>query len=161
VAQKLIDAEFPHTTNHIIKTSKRLSEICVIPCEGLIICAESIPELENIFKDWEIVVADDCFEYQKKCTIAGVDCDAEILNMIETQLQSWTHDATNLNSAVDMLVLNDKNVIMDTVNESILKKLQSYNITPHVVSLQHRGFWGIGIRNATADLFRSSIARDS
>jgi len=151
----IVDTEFPTSANHIIRTNKQLSEICVIPCEGLIICAEPIFELKNIFKDWEIVVAADCFEYQKKWTITGVDCDAEISNMIETQFQSWIHDATNLNSAVDMIVLDDKNVIIDTANESILKKLQSYNITPHVISLQHRGFWGTGLRNSVVDLYRS------
>jgi hypothetical protein len=154
-AKLIVDTEFPTSTNHIIRTNKQLSEICAIPCEGLIICAEPISELENIFKDWEIVVAADCFEYQKKWTITGVDCDAEISNMIEAQFQSWIHDATNLNSAVDMIILDDKNVIIDTTNESILKKLQSYNITPHVISLHHRGFWGTGLRNSVVDLYRS------
>jgi hypothetical protein len=155
-AKLIIDAEFPNTVNHIIQSSKRLSEICVIPREGLIICAEEIPELKDIFKDWEIVVADDCFEHKKKWSITGVDCDHELSTMIETHFQTWTRDATILNSAVDMIVLNDNNIIIDTTNESILKKLQSYAITPHIVSLQQRGFWGIGLRNTVIDLYRSS-----
>jgi hypothetical protein len=155
-AKLIIDAEFPNTVNHIIQSSKRLSEICAIPCEGLIICAEDIPDLKNIFKDWEIVVADDCFEHNKKWSIAGVDCDHELSTMIETHFQTWTCDATILNSAVDMVIVNDKNVIIDTTNESVLKKLQSYAITPHIVSLQHRGFWGTGLRNSIVDLYRSS-----
>jgi hypothetical protein len=154
--QELINIEFPNTVNHIIRTNKRLSEICAIPCEGLIICAEHIPELKNIFKDWEIIVADNDYEYKKKWAIKGIDVNDEISNIIETQFQSWTYDATNLNSAVDMLVLDDKNVIIDTSNDAVLKKLQSYNITPHIVSFNHKSFWGIGIRNSTTDLFRSS-----
>jgi hypothetical protein len=156
-AQELISTEFPDTINHLIVTDKRLSEICVIPCEGLIICAEKIPELENIFKDWEIVIADDSFEYNKKWSISGVDCNYELSTIIETQFESWTHNATNLNSAVDMVILDNKNVIVDTANELILKKLQSYNITPHLVSLQHRGFWGIGLRDSIVDLYRSPL----
>jgi hypothetical protein len=155
-AKVTIDIEFPTTTNHIIRTNKPLSEMCIVPCEGLIICAEAIPELKNIFKDWEIVVADSKDEYHKKWEIAGVDCDSNISNMIEKHFQTWTQDATKLNSAVDMIVLDDKNVIIDTTNESILKKLQSYHITPHTISMQHRGFWGSGLRNSVVDLYRSS-----
>jgi hypothetical protein len=155
--QELIDIEFPNTVNYIIRTNKRLSEICAIPCEGLIICAENISELKNIFKDWEIIVADTDYEYKKKWAIKDIEVNDEISNIIETQFQLWTYDATNLNSAVDMLVLDDKNVIINTSNETVLKKLQSYNITPHIVSFSHKSFWGIGIRNSTADLFRSPL----
>jgi hypothetical protein len=154
--QLLLDIEFPTTTNHIIRTNKRLSEICVIPCEGLIICSEKIQGLENIFKDWEIVCIQDNSAVQPLWSILGFEKNTNLVDTVEKYFKSWTGNANNINSATDMLVINDKNVVIENEVSPLIKTLEKYNITTHVVPFKHKSFWGVGLRNSTADLFRSS-----
>jgi hypothetical protein len=156
--QLLLDTEFPTTTNHIIRTNKRLSEICVIPCEGLIICSEKIQELQSIFKDWEIVCIQDNSAVQQLWSIPGFENNTDVIDTVEKYFKSWTGNVNNLNSATDMICINNKNVIVEHENPALFKILEKYNITTHVVPFKYKSFWGVGLRNSTADLFRSSAA---
>jgi len=55
---------------------------------------------------------------------------------------------------INMLVIDRNNVVCLYENESIFKKLQERNITPHIVDFRHHEYWDAGIHCLTADLKR-------
>jgi len=55
---------------------------------------------------------------------------------------------------INMLVIDQNNVVCLYENETIFKKLQEHNITPHIVDFRHHEYWDAGIHCLTADLKR-------
>ena len=53
-----------------------------------------------------------------------------------------------------MLVIDEKNVVVNNENKQVFDAFERYGITPHVCNFRHRYFWDGGIHCVTCDIHR-------
>jgi glycine amidinotransferase len=61
---------------------------------------------------------------------------------------------------VNMLVINEKNVVVNNYNKAVFDALERYGVTPHICNFRHRYFWDGGLHCITSDLDREGEMKD-
>jgi hypothetical protein len=142
----------------------------VVP--GLIVSVEEIKTYEKTFPDWEVVylpqdgyyaVKDFAKLKQKnggKWLIKGHENDDEVIDFVETWLQDWVGYVEETVFDVNLLVIDQKNVVVSSYNKVVFDKFEQYGITPHICPLRHRYFWDGGVHCSTLDLDREGAMQD-
>jgi hypothetical protein len=170
--QTNINAEFPHTRNHIVNTGGHGDGTYCPVCPGLIISLRDVPTYKKTFPDWEVVYLpgqswDKIQPFlrlkkrnQGRWWIPGFEHDNDVINVVEQWLGHWTGYVEETVFDVNMLIIDPKNVMVFNYNKLVFDTLDRYGITPHIVPFRHRFFWDGGIHCVTLDLHREGVMQD-
>jgi hypothetical protein len=142
----------------------------VVP--GLIISLKDIPSYKDTFPDWELVYLPDqswnkirpFLDLKKKNKgrwwIPGEEYNDDVIEVVDTWLSKWVGYVEETVFDVNMLVINEKNVIVNNYNKQVFDALERYGVTPHICNFRHRYFWDGGLHCITADLDREGEMKD-
>lgn len=168
----LSQKQFPNYRTHVVNTVGHSDGTYCPVTPGLIISLVDVPTYADTFPDWEVVYLPgqswskvkpflDLKKQNKgKWWIPGFEKDQAVIETVETWLNHWTGYVEETVFDVNMLVIDQKNVVVFGYNDIVFKVLSKYNITPHVVPLRHRYFWDGGLHCITSDLCRQGPQQD-
>jgi hypothetical protein len=170
--QDEMNVEFNQTRNHIVNTGGHSDGTYCPVCPGLIISLQDVPTYADTFPGWEVVYLPgqswsavkpflDLKEKNKgRWWIPGFEYDHDVVSVVETWLGHWTGYVEETVFDVNMLIIDQKNVIVFNYNQQVFDALSRFGITPHIVPFRHRYFWDGGIHCVTSDLHREGTMQD-
>jgi hypothetical protein len=142
----------------------------VVP--GLIISLHDIPTYKDTFPDWEVVYLPDqswdkvrpFLDLKKKNKgkwwIPGEEYNNDVIEVVDTWLSKWVGYVEESVFDVNMLVIDEKNVVVTSYNKQVFDALERYGVTPHICNFRHRYFWDGGLHCNTSDLDREGEMKD-
>ena len=142
----------------------------VVP--GLIISLHDIPTYKDTFPDWEVVyLPDQSWSKVKpflelknknrgKWWIPGEEYNDDVIETVDTWMSKWVGYVEETVFDVNMLVIDEKNVIVNNYNKQVFNALDRYGVTPHICNFRHRYFWDGGLHCITSDLDREGEMKD-
>lgn len=166
LSKKIGEKYFPDYRCHFITTGGHIDGCFTPVVPGLIVSIEDIKTYEKTFPGWEVVYlkgeswtkVEPFLELKKKnggkWWIKDYERDDELINYVETWLQDWVGYAEESVFDVNILVINEKNVIVNGYNEQAFRAFDRYGITAHICPVRHRYFWDGGVHCITLDLNR-------
>jgi hypothetical protein len=86
--------------------------------------------------------------------IEGEHDNPELIHFVDTWLSDWVGYCAESVFDVNMLVLDEHNVIVNSYNKTIFDTFKKYNIEPTICNLRHRYFWDGGLHCNTLDIRR-------
>jgi len=167
-AQKL----FPEYRHHILKTAGHADGIYCPVVPGLIVSLNDLKNYEQTFPGWEVVYLEhegwdkvqpflDLKEKNKgKYWVPGEENNDDFTNYVNEWLENWVGYCEETVFDVNMLVIDEKNVIVNNDNDRVFEAFERYGITPHVCNFRHRYFWDGGLHCITSDLHREGTQQD-
>ena len=170
--KKLTEHFFPDYRNHIVTTGGHIDG-CFSPVKpGLIVSIEDMPTYSETFPGWEVVYLsgeswdkvqpflDLKEKNQGKWWIKGSEYDSELIDYVETWLQDWVGYVEESVFDVNILVIDQQNIVVNSYNKQAFDAFERHGVTPHICPLRHRYFWDGGIHCVTLDLDRSGVQQD-
>jgi hypothetical protein len=142
----------------------------VVP--GLILSITNYQTYKDTFPGWEVVdlpgeswdkvqpFLDLKKKNKGKWWIPGEEKNDALTESINQWLDHWVGFVEETVFDVNMLVINEKNVIVNNYNKKVFDALAKYNVTPHICNFRHRYFWDGGLHCITADLDREGKMND-
>jgi len=163
---------FPNYRNHVVNSGGH-SDATFCPVKpGLIISLQDIPTYKDTFPDWEVVYLEHqgwdavrpFLELKQKNRgkfwVPGEEYNDEFTEVVNTWLSDWVGYVEETVFDVNMLVIDEKNVIINNENDLVFDAFERHGITPHVCNFRHRYFWDGGIHCITSDLHREGQQQD-
>ena len=157
---------------HIVDTDGHIDG-CFAPVKpGLIISIKDMETYKDSFPDWEVVYLEDnhltqlsAFRELKKKNqgrwwIKDYENDNEVIDFVETWLRDWTGYVEESVFDVNVLVIDQKNIIVNGYNKQAFDAFNRHGITVHLCPVRHRYFWDGGVHCITADLHRDGTMQD-
>jgi N-dimethylarginine dimethylaminohydrolase len=167
-----LNKNMPKYRWHIVDTGGHSdSTFCPVK-PGLIVSLYDIPSYTETFPDWEVVYLPgqsweavapflDLKEKNKgKWWVPGEELNDEFTNFVETWLGHWVGFVEETVFDVNMLVIDEKNVIVNNENDIVFEAFNRHGITPHVCNFRHRYFWDGGLHCITSDIHREGPMKD-
>jgi N-dimethylarginine dimethylaminohydrolase len=105
---------------------------------GVIVATAYLPELESMYKGWDI-----CYPESEKKS--------------DPIKHPWGGDHTESNYDVNILSVDEAHCILPSKNIKLIKFLERNGVEPIVCELRHKAFWDNGIHCMTQDLYREGI----
>jgi len=146
---------------------------CFTPVKpGLIVSIKDIKTYEKTFPGWEVVYLEGeswgkMNEFLKlkeknqgRWWIKDYENDNELIDFVETWLRDWTGYAEESVFDVNILVINEKNIIVNGYNKQAFDAFERHGITAHICPVRHRYFWDGGVHCITLDLHREGTMKD-
>jgi N-dimethylarginine dimethylaminohydrolase len=146
---------------------------CFTPIKpGLIVSIENMETYANTFPGWEVVYlqgeswgkVEDFLQLKKKNQgrwwIQGHEYDNELIDYVETWLGDWVGYCEESVFDVNILVIDEKNIIVSGYNEQAFEAFARHGVTAHICPFRHRYFWDGGIHCVTLDLHREGTQQD-
>jgi hypothetical protein len=167
--QSVLDQEFFKTKNYILPSHGHIDGTFCPVAPGLIISRLDINDYSSWFPGWEIVYLpyrrwESVNQWKQlksknfgRWWIPGFEHDQEVINIVESYLSHWTGQVEETTFDVNMLIIDQKNVIVNGYNDQIFDACNRYGITPHIVPFRHKNFWDGGVHCVTADLHRGDL----
>jgi hypothetical protein len=161
-----VNKQFPTTHNHIVNAGGHGDATYCPVTPGLIISLKDIPTYADTFPGWEVVYlppsdyADtDQFRSSMKLNrgrwnIPGFESDPNLVHMVDHYFDSWVGNASETVFDVNILVIDQKNIVVSSHNDQVETACARHGIEVHVVPFRHRYFWDAGIHCITNDLSR-------
>lgn len=172
IIRQFCQREFPDYRTHVIETGGHADGTFCPVCPGLIVSLADVPTYAETFPGWEVVY----LPYQswskirpfldlKKANngrwwIPGFEYDREVINVVESWLTHWVGYVEETVFDVNMLVIDEKNVMVFNHNDKVMEAFDRRGITAHIVPFRHRYFWDGGIHCVTLDLKRRGEKKD-
>lgn len=134
--------------------------------EGLIISRYDMTQYEDTFPGWEVVCVDpDVHMYHdpfaKKLRtldnhwfIPGFERTQNLVDTVDHYFNKWIGTVNESTFMVNILMLDKKNAICASDNETVRKAMARYGVELHVVPFRHKWFWDAGIHCLTQDINR-------
>jgi len=126
---------------------------------------------DKIFKNWEFVyTVNNSWEQVKlidhkinsmlqktknRWYIENEEDNNELINFVDKYLDSWVGYCAESVFDVNMLVLDQNNVIVNSYNKKIFDTFKKHKIEPIICNLRHRFFWDGGLHCNTLDIRRN------
>ena len=145
---------------------------CVLR-EGLVVAHDDpncVLPYHELFPGWEIIrVANhnllqikrqqaDMAEFFRRSQghwwIPDIEHDAEAVDFVQRRFDHWTGNASETILDVNMLVVNDRHVVMCGANQDLAEQLDRRGMIPIVMPVPYPWFWDGGIHCMTAELHR-------
>lgn len=161
-----INQQFPSTHNRIVNAGGHGDSTYCPVVPGLIISLRDIPTYADTFPDWEVVYLPpstyaDTDEFRSsmrlnrgRWNIPGFESDPNLLHIVDHYFDSWVGNASETVFDVNILVIDQKNIIVTSHNDQVEEACARHGIEVHVVPFRHRYFWDAGIHCITNDLHR-------
>ena len=131
---------------------------------GLIISLRDAKFYEETFPGWEVVTLEGeswhkvkPFMDKKKKTRGRYwvpDADDSFYDYVNEWMDDWVTYVEETVFDVNMLVIDEKNVVCNNVNEKVFDAFERHGVTPHIVNFRHRYFWDGGLHCITSDIDR-------
>ena len=131
---------------------------------GLLVSLNSAKTYADTFPDWEVVTVEgEGFNkvktfLDKKTRTRGrywvPDADESFYDFVNEWMDDWVTYVEETVFDVNMLVIDEKNVICNNVNEKVFDAFERHGVTPHIVNFRHRYFWDGGLHCITSDIDR-------
>ena len=99
------------------------------------------------------------FNTEHKWHIPGIDYmfyNKEILDIAER----WLGEPQETIFDSNMVVVDEKNVLVICENETVFKFFEEIGVTPHVINFETKHFWDAGLHCFTRDIIRSGTNED-
>jgi hypothetical protein len=170
--EKISQEFFSDYRCHFITTGGHIDG-CFCPVNpGLIVSIKDIATYEKTFPGWEVVYLEgESWEKvqpfldlkkqnQGRWWIKGSEYDNELIDYVETWLRDWVGYAEESVFDVNILVIDQKNIIVNGYNKQAFDAFDRYGITAHICPIRHRYFWDGGVHCVTLDLDRSGAMQD-
>jgi len=170
--RRQVKQEFPQYRTHVIATGGHSDGVYCPVCPGLIISLCDIPTYEETFPGWEVVylpgqswdkvrafLALKQLNYGK-WWIPGWEHDLDVIRTVETWMDHWVGCIEETVFDVNMLIVDHKNILMFNHNDQVMRTVERYGITAHIVPFRHRFFWDGGIHCVTMDVDRLGSMQD-
>ena len=161
-----VNKQFPDTHNHIVNAGGHGDATYCPVAPGLIISLRDIPTYADTFPGWEVVYLPpsdyaDTDEFRSsmkinrgRWNIPGFESDPNLVHMVDHYFDSWVGNASETVFDVNILVIDQKNIVVSSHNDQVEEACVRHGIEMHVVPLRHRYFWDAGIHCITNDLHR-------
>lgn len=146
---------------------------CFTPIKpGLIVSIRDMQTYKDTFPNWEVVYLEgeswskvkNFLELKKKTQgrwwIKDYENDNELIDFVETWLRDWTGYVEESVFDVNILVIDQKNIIVNGYNKQAFEAFDRHGITAHICPVRHRYFWDGGVHCITADLHRDGSMQD-
>lgn len=160
--------EFKDYSCSYVNSEGHLDGIMSILDEGLALVWDDPSSIkacwDNVFpKDWEVlkIKKEDkktkFYENEKtskKWYIPGLEKNPEAIKYINEQFDRYTGEANESFFDINLLVIDNKNIIISEYNEKIINLLEKKRINCHVFKLPYQEFWDGGIHCLTAEIDR-------
>lgn len=158
---------FPDTTNKVVNSGGHGDAVYCPVAPGLIISLSDIPTYADTFPDWEVVYLPPSnyahmreFEFSMKRNkgrwfIPGFEKDTNLNNIVDYYFDEWVGQVSETVFDVNILIIDQKNIVVSTYNDKVEKACARHGIEMHVSPFRHKYFWDCGIHCITNDLSRS------
>ena len=80
--------------------------------------------------------------------------DEHMIYLMENYFNDWVGQVSETVFDVNILVVDQKNIIVSTYNDRVERACERYGVTMHVSPFRHKYFWDCGIHCVTNDLDR-------
>jgi len=162
-----VNEYFPDTNNKIVNAGGHGDAVYCPVTPGLIISLHDIPTYKDTFPDWEVVYLPDSnyahmreFEFSMKRNkgrwfFPGFEKDPNMINMVDHYFDEWVGEVHETVFDVNMLVVDQKNVIVSAHNDQVEEACARHGVEVHVSPFRHKYFWDAGIHCITNDLDRT------
>jgi len=170
--QNSMSKMFPEYRCHVIETNGHLDGTFCPIAEGLIISSKYIKksEFDLHFPGWRVVYIDETHPSGKlnrlkeinsgRWWVPGEETNSVFADFVETYIQNWTGMIAETCIGVNILMVDKCNALCIHEDPAIFKIFDQHNITPHVISFRHYGFWDNGLHCLTNDLHRDGHIND-
>jgi hypothetical protein len=120
---------------HVTRYGWHMDGVYSILKPGVMVATRYLPELESIYRGWNIF-------YPRA-------------NKTQNPIRhEWGGDHTETNFDVNLLSVDEEHCILPTNHTALLKFLEDNKINPIVCKLRHKEFWDNGLHCMTQDLYR-------
>lgn len=163
-----VNKYFPETKNRIVNAGGHGDAVYCPVTPGLIISLHDIPTYKDTFPDWEVVYLPDSnyahmreFEFSMKRNkgrwfFPGFEKDPHMNKMVEYYFDDWVGEVHETVFDVNILVVDQKNIIVSAHNDQVEKACARHGVEVHVCPFRHKYFWDAGVHCITNDLDRQS-----
>jgi hypothetical protein len=167
-----VNQQFSNTRNRIVNAGGHGDSTYCPVTPGLIISLRDVPTYTDTFPDWEVVYlppssyADtDQFRSSMRLNrgrwnIPGFESDPNLVHMVDHYFDSWVGNASETVFDVNILVIDQKNIVVTSHNDQVEEACARHGIEVHVVPFRHRYFWDAGVHCVTNDLSRKGVLQD-
>lgn len=161
-----VNGSFPHTHNKIVNAGGHGDSTYCPVAPGLIISLRDVPTYADTFPNWEVVYLPpsdyaETAEFRAsmkhnrgRWNIPGFESDPNLVHMVEHYFDSWVGNASETVFDVNILVIDQKNIVVSSHNDAVEAACARHGIEVHVSPFRHRYFWDAGIHCVTNDLDR-------
>jgi hypothetical protein len=161
-----VNQQFPNTRNRIVNAGGHGDSTYCPVAPGLIISLRDVPTYADTFPDWEVVylppstyAETDEFRSSMRLNrgrwnIPGFEQDSNLVHMVDHYFDSWVGNASETVFDVNILVIDQKNIVVTSHNDQVEEACARHGIEVHVVPFRHRYFWDAGVHCITNDLSR-------
>lgn len=165
-----VNALFPYTRNRVVNAGGHGDAVYCPVTPGLIISLNDVPTYAETFPGWEVVYLPPSnyahmreFEFSMKQNkgrwfIPGFESDTNLQHMVDHYFNEWVGQVSETVFDVNILVVDQKNIVVSTYNETVEKACARYGVSMHVSPFRHKYFWDCGIHCITNDLDRKQSA---
>jgi len=162
----IIPEYFPDYRIHYVDKGGHSDAVFSPVVPGLLVTYQPQHLYAHTFPGWEVLQvrrkqdqANDLALRALKATngcwwIRGHEFDQDLIEFVDQNFKGWTGYAIETYFDVNLLMIDEKNAIINSRNETILRALEARGITPHECAFRHRYFWDCGLHCATLDLWR-------
>tara|TARA_B100000035_G_scaffold20667_1_gene16408 strand:+ start:2404 stop:3711 length:1308 start_codon:yes stop_codon:yes gene_type:complete len=163
---------FPNNRVHAVASPGHIDGSFSAIKPGLVLTNISPQHYEETFPDWEIVdlqanaweQVDGFIKVKEKNRgrwwVPGEEDNDDLADFINTWLNDWVLYVEETVFDVNLLVVDEKNVIVNGYNKAAFDAFERHGVTPHIVNLRHRFFWDGGLHCVTSDLHREGTQQD-
>ena len=138
---------------------------CFCPVKpGLILSLKGPEFYKDTFPGWEVVTLKGeswnklrSFMNKKSKTRGRYwvpDAGDSFYDYVNEWMDDWVTYVEETVFDLNMLVIDEKNVIVNGHNKIAFDAFERYGVTPHVVNFRHRYFWDGGLHCITSDISR-------
>lgn len=140
--------------------------------EGVILSIMRYTQYQETFPGWDVCylpnqswdLVDKFIMLKKqnegKWWLPGEENNVEFTDFVETWLSDWVGYCEETVFDVNVLMLDDKHVVVNNYNEQVFAYLKKHNIEPIINQFRHRYFWDGGLHCITLDLYREGQMED-
>lgn len=169
---EFMQKEFPLFKYIPLEIGGHLDSIFSILKPGLIIAGPWFKGNEHLFPNWKIIYFTDSnwghvanwLQLREKNRgawwVPGEEVNHQFTEFIEGFLPNWTGYCEETIFDLNCLIIDDKHVVINSDNPSLIKVLEENNITPIVCPMRNRFFWDGGWHCLTLDIQRAGGQQD-
>lgn len=142
----------------------------VVP--GLILSIMGPSTYKDTFPEWEVVplraevyeTAGEWLNFKNKnhgkWWVPGEELNDDFTNFVEEWMNHWVGYIEESVFDLNLIVVDQKNVIVNGYNKKVFDAFSRYGITPHICNFRHRFFWDGGLHCITSDIHREGTMTD-
>lgn len=171
--QNILQAQLPDYRIHMMDTQGHTDGTFCPVVPGLIVSITGSEKYyEKLFPGWEVVYlpgeawgkVQNWMQLKQqnggKWWVPGEELNEDFTNYVEQWMNHWVGYVEESVFDVNMIVVDEKNVIVNGYNKKVFDAFEKRNITPHVCNFRHRYFWDGGLHCITSDIHRIGSMND-